>query len=251
MNLLCLLLGTGSMTDVRLWWQVSWQTKCSTSINHYRPLSGTDRIMSHVIHIFAQVEVGWCVCTSSRVIFQEVGHCFVFRTQEVSRLASFWAAVGWGWPSPARCVSRGCPRPQTERYCSSKVSRSSKAECLNQLHWTIIIHVHTYNIKAYYCCPYYLLLKVGDVFLQGGLGWSGWWHSTVTFVSIETYVYAYVWRDVCVSLGWPRLKWVVTDTKYLTKPSKDWQPHIPTANTDTAYIEVSNVCVCVVLYFVC
>lgn len=38
--------------------------------------------------------------------------------------------------------------------------------------------------------------------------------------------------------GWPRLRWVVTDTKYLTKPSKDWQPHIPTANTDTAYIEV-------------
>uniref|UniRef100_A0A671TBW0 Disco-interacting protein 2 homolog B-A-like n=1 Tax=Sinocyclocheilus anshuiensis TaxID=1608454 RepID=A0A671TBW0_9TELE len=37
--------------------------------------------------------------------------------------------------------------------------------------------------------------------------------------------------------GWPRLKWVVTDTKYLTKPSKDWQPHLPTANTDTAYIE--------------
>uniref|UniRef100_A0A8B9LPH4 Disco-interacting protein 2 homolog Ba n=1 Tax=Astyanax mexicanus TaxID=7994 RepID=A0A8B9LPH4_ASTMX len=37
--------------------------------------------------------------------------------------------------------------------------------------------------------------------------------------------------------GWPRLRWVVTDTKYLTKPSKDWQPHIPTANTDTAYIE--------------
>uniref|UniRef100_A0A671M297 Disco-interacting protein 2 homolog Bb n=1 Tax=Sinocyclocheilus anshuiensis TaxID=1608454 RepID=A0A671M297_9TELE len=37
--------------------------------------------------------------------------------------------------------------------------------------------------------------------------------------------------------GWPRLKWVVTDSKYLTKPSKDWQPHIPTANTDTAYIE--------------
>uniref|UniRef100_A0A672P135 Disco-interacting protein 2 homolog B-A-like n=1 Tax=Sinocyclocheilus grahami TaxID=75366 RepID=A0A672P135_SINGR len=37
--------------------------------------------------------------------------------------------------------------------------------------------------------------------------------------------------------GWPLLKWVVTDTKYLTKPSKDWQPHLPTANTDTAYIE--------------
>lgn len=39
-------------------------------------------------------------------------------------------------------------------------------------------------------------------------------------------------------VGWPRLKWVVTDSKYLTKPSKDWQPHIPTANTDPAYIEV-------------
>ncbi|KAJ3602518.1 hypothetical protein NHX12_030272 [Muraenolepis orangiensis] len=37
--------------------------------------------------------------------------------------------------------------------------------------------------------------------------------------------------------GWPRLKWVVTDSKYLTKPSKDWQPHIPTANTEPAYIE--------------
>uniref|UniRef100_A0A6Q2ZFW9 DMAP1-binding domain-containing protein n=1 Tax=Esox lucius TaxID=8010 RepID=A0A6Q2ZFW9_ESOLU len=37
--------------------------------------------------------------------------------------------------------------------------------------------------------------------------------------------------------GWPRLKWVVTDSKYLTKPGKDWQPHIPTANTEPAYIE--------------
>uniref|UniRef100_A0A4W5R4W1 Disco-interacting protein 2 homolog Bb n=1 Tax=Hucho hucho TaxID=62062 RepID=A0A4W5R4W1_9TELE len=37
--------------------------------------------------------------------------------------------------------------------------------------------------------------------------------------------------------GWPRLKWVVTDSKYLTKPGKDWQPHIPAANTDPAYIE--------------
>ncbi|XP_037535806.1 disco-interacting protein 2 homolog B-A [Nematolebias whitei] len=37
--------------------------------------------------------------------------------------------------------------------------------------------------------------------------------------------------------GWPRMKWVITDSKYLTKPSKDWQPHIPTANTDPGYIE--------------
>ncbi|KAJ8359039.1 hypothetical protein SKAU_G00155640 [Synaphobranchus kaupii] len=40
-----------------------------------------------------------------------------------------------------------------------------------------------------------------------------------------------------LTYGWPRLKWVVTDSKYLTKPFKDWQPHIPTANTDPAYIE--------------
>uniref|UniRef100_A0A3B4EUN4 Disco-interacting protein 2 homolog B-A-like n=1 Tax=Pundamilia nyererei TaxID=303518 RepID=A0A3B4EUN4_9CICH len=40
--------------------------------------------------------------------------------------------------------------------------------------------------------------------------------------------------------GWPRMKWVITDSKYLTKPSKDWQPHIPTANTDPAYIEVTQ-----------
>jgi hypothetical protein len=39
-------------------------------------------------------------------------------------------------------------------------------------------------------------------------------------------------------LGWPRLKWVVTDSKYLSKPPKDWQPHISPAGTEPAYIEV-------------
>ncbi|XP_047642560.1 disco-interacting protein 2 homolog B isoform X4 [Phacochoerus africanus] len=37
--------------------------------------------------------------------------------------------------------------------------------------------------------------------------------------------------------GWPRLKWVVTDSKYLSKPPKDWQPHISPAGTEPAYIE--------------
>ena len=51
----------------------------------------------------------------------------------------------------------------------------------------------------------------------------------------------FTWLHWCLSLiGWPRLKWVVTDSKYLTKPSKDWQPHIPTANTDPSYIEVTD-----------
>lgn len=57
-----------------------------------------------------------------------------------------------------------------------------------------------------------------------------WWWSSL-----------WLYFDWCLSLiGWPRLKWVVTDSKYLTKPSKDWQPHIPTANTDPAYIEVTE-----------
>uniref|UniRef100_A0A8C8SY14 Disco interacting protein 2 homolog B n=1 Tax=Pelusios castaneus TaxID=367368 RepID=A0A8C8SY14_9SAUR len=37
--------------------------------------------------------------------------------------------------------------------------------------------------------------------------------------------------------GWPRLKWVVTDSKYLSKSPKDWQPSISTAGTEPAYIE--------------
>uniref|UniRef100_A0A452RBN0 Disco interacting B n=1 Tax=Ursus americanus TaxID=9643 RepID=A0A452RBN0_URSAM len=40
--------------------------------------------------------------------------------------------------------------------------------------------------------------------------------------------------------GWPRLKWVVTDSKYLSKPPKDWQPHISPAGTEPAYIEVKT-----------
>lgn len=40
--------------------------------------------------------------------------------------------------------------------------------------------------------------------------------------------------------GWPRLKWVVTDSKYLSKSPKDWQPNISAAGTEPAYIEVSS-----------
>ncbi|PKU34043.1 hypothetical protein llap_15653 [Limosa lapponica baueri] len=36
---------------------------------------------------------------------------------------------------------------------------------------------------------------------------------------------------------WPRLKWVVTDSKYLSKSPKDWQPNISAAGTEPAYIE--------------
>ncbi|XP_043939409.1 disco-interacting protein 2 homolog B isoform X2 [Protopterus annectens] len=43
--------------------------------------------------------------------------------------------------------------------------------------------------------------------------------------------------EIVTFKGWPRLKWVVTDSKYLSKPPKDWQPQIPAATTDPAYIE--------------
>ncbi|XP_041928744.1 disco-interacting protein 2 homolog C-like isoform X2 [Alosa sapidissima] len=37
--------------------------------------------------------------------------------------------------------------------------------------------------------------------------------------------------------GWPKLLWVVTDSKHLCKPPSDWYPHIKDANNDTAYVE--------------
>lgn len=42
----------------------------------------------------------------------------------------------------------------------------------------------------------------------------------------------------CIS-GWPKLLWFVTESKHLSKPPRDWFPHIKDANNDTAYIEVS------------
>lgn len=52
-------------------------------------------------------------------------------------------------------------------------------------------------------------------------------------------------------LGWPKLLWFVTESKHLSKPPRDWFPHIKDANNDTAYIEVRGSdpplysCVCV------
>uniref|UniRef100_A0A3B3I744 Disco interacting protein 2 homolog C n=1 Tax=Oryzias latipes TaxID=8090 RepID=A0A3B3I744_ORYLA len=37
--------------------------------------------------------------------------------------------------------------------------------------------------------------------------------------------------------GWPKLLWIVTESKHLSKPPRDWFPHIKDANNDTAYIE--------------
>lgn len=39
-------------------------------------------------------------------------------------------------------------------------------------------------------------------------------------------------------LGWPKLLWVVTESKHLSKPPREWYPLIKDANNDTAYIEV-------------
>lgn len=38
--------------------------------------------------------------------------------------------------------------------------------------------------------------------------------------------------------GWPKLLWFVTESKHLSKPPRDWFPHVKDANNDTAYIEV-------------
>uniref|UniRef100_A0A8C7LNA1 Disco-interacting protein 2 homolog Cb n=1 Tax=Oncorhynchus kisutch TaxID=8019 RepID=A0A8C7LNA1_ONCKI len=38
--------------------------------------------------------------------------------------------------------------------------------------------------------------------------------------------------------GWPKLLWFVTESKHLSKPPRDWFPHIKDANSDTAYIEI-------------
>ncbi|XP_062893521.1 disco-interacting protein 2 homolog B-like isoform X2 [Mobula hypostoma] len=43
--------------------------------------------------------------------------------------------------------------------------------------------------------------------------------------------------EVTPSRGWPRLKWVVTDSRYLVKPSKDWRPSFRLAGPEPAYIE--------------
>lgn len=40
--------------------------------------------------------------------------------------------------------------------------------------------------------------------------------------------------------GWPKVMWFVTESKHLSKPPRDWFPHIKEANQDTAYIEVTQ-----------
>ncbi|XP_071346700.1 disco-interacting protein 2 homolog C isoform X4 [Trachinotus anak] len=37
--------------------------------------------------------------------------------------------------------------------------------------------------------------------------------------------------------GWPKVLWFVAESKHLSKPPRDWFPHIKDANQDTAYIE--------------
>lgn len=46
-------------------------------------------------------------------------------------------------------------------------------------------------------------------------------------------------RVLCFQ-GWPKLLWFVTESKHLSKPPRDWFPHIKDANNDTAYIEVGR-----------
>ena len=49
-------------------------------------------------------------------------------------------------------------------------------------------------------------------------------------------------RLFCVPVrpGWPKVLWFVAESKHLSKPPRDWFPHIKDANQDTAYIEVTR-----------
>ncbi|XP_055359610.1 disco-interacting protein 2 homolog C isoform X2 [Betta splendens] len=40
--------------------------------------------------------------------------------------------------------------------------------------------------------------------------------------------------------GWPKVQWVVTESKHLSKPPRDWFPHVKDANQDSAYIEYKS-----------
>lgn len=44
----------------------------------------------------------------------------------------------------------------------------------------------------------------------------------------------------CSYPGWPKVLWVVTESKHLSKPPRDWFPHVKDANQDNAYIEVTT-----------
>lgn len=56
------------------------------------------------------------------------------------------------------------------------------------------------------------------------------------------HIYKLLSASLCltVAAGWPKLLWFVTESKHLSKPPRDWFPHIKDANNDTAYIEVSQ-----------
>lgn len=52
-----------------------------------------------------------------------------------------------------------------------------------------------------------------------------------------------------VCSGWPKLLWVLSDSRNLSKPPREYFPLIKDANNDTAYIEVKHrVLVCWTLY---
>ncbi|KAM7400072.1 hypothetical protein PAMA_004666 [Pampus argenteus] len=44
-------------------------------------------------------------------------------------------------------------------------------------------------------------------------------------------------KGLSLNTRWPKLLWFVAESKHLSKPPRDWFPHIKDANQDTAYIE--------------
>lgn len=141
------------------------------------------------------------------------------RMPVVSRLDFFWAAVELLWRWPVMPAIRVCPRVQQERSHSSKVSMK---------------------------VIYQQMPTMDDTFLRGGgagCSESRWFN--VIYISLWVIWPSYVFLVHYFSFwshsvaGWPKLLWFVTESKHLSKPPRDWFPHIKDANNDTAYIEVS------------
>lgn len=103
----------------------------SITLNQFKALIQNGLIL-YMFLIAQMLYTGLLLCVTSLLTLVSL-----HRMLAASRLASYWAAVVWVWHWPVRCVSKGCPRPRTERSSSSKVSEplAQQQSSLNQSLW--------------------------------------------------------------------------------------------------------------------
>lgn len=133
-------------------------------------------------------------------------HMFLYfqRMLGVSRLASYWAAAGLPWHSPVTRATKAFPRISVGTLCSSKVRDYQYDSDIRiiSLTWSESLSVQSCSF------PHHVLMV--HVCVLSSFTWA----------------------------GWPKLLWVVTESKHLSKPPREWYPLIKDANNDTGYIEV-------------